>query len=68
MKKLLLMAFVLLGASQAAAVMPKCYVGQSVVCNNLGQSCTCVSNAKLSNSLTPCQINCMIEEIEPCLC
>lgn len=48
MKKLLLMAFVLLGASQVAAgsipiEVPQCSFGQSLVCNKLEQSCTCVS-------------------------
>ncbi len=42
MKKLLLMVFVLLGASQAAAVMPQCGLGQPVSCNHLGQDCICL--------------------------
>ncbi len=69
MKKLLLMTLVLLGASQAGAAaiaIPQCSVGQYLVCNNLGQSCACVSSSKVF--ISACQKACMFENSYPCLC
>ena len=75
MKKLLLLAFVLLGAGQVLALTceqcskmnAQAQRSGSELMINCGQYCSLLPTVQAQN-LSKCEIECMIEDIEPCCC